>query len=144
VQVGSIKPTLKAPGIERSKLNHDQPVSNFAFKYNLHIYRVGVERQQQARAPNQRLVRRRSVLGATVHGRGFLSSTSRLNLSRLCYSNHSMYMGIETTLCSRKSEEQTGAFIAPCLDVIFVLLIMFHERCSLQAETWTWKTLVHG
>ena len=38
VQVDPIKPTLKAPGIKRLKLKHDKPLSNVAFKFNLHRY----------------------------------------------------------------------------------------------------------
>jgi hypothetical protein len=35
VQVDPIKPTLKAPGTKRLKLKHDEPLSRFAFKFNL-------------------------------------------------------------------------------------------------------------
>jgi hypothetical protein len=38
VQVYSIKPTLTAPGNERSKLKCDEPLSNFAFNFNLRRY----------------------------------------------------------------------------------------------------------
>jgi len=38
VQVDPIKPTLKAPGTKRLKLKHDEPLSNFAFKFNLRRY----------------------------------------------------------------------------------------------------------
>jgi hypothetical protein len=31
-------PALKAPGIERLKLKYDDPLSNFAFKFNLRRY----------------------------------------------------------------------------------------------------------
>jgi hypothetical protein len=34
-QVDSIKPTVKALGTERLKLEYDEPPSNFAFKFNL-------------------------------------------------------------------------------------------------------------
>jgi len=34
VQVNPIKPTLKAPGIKRLKLECDEPPSNFALKFN--------------------------------------------------------------------------------------------------------------
>jgi len=33
-----MKSTLKAPGTKRLKLEHDEPVSNFAFKFNLRCY----------------------------------------------------------------------------------------------------------
>ena len=42
MQVDPIKPTLKAPGINRLKLNHDDPLSNFGFKFNLRRYRQGM------------------------------------------------------------------------------------------------------
>ena len=38
MQVDPIKPTLKAPGIDRLKLNYDKLLSNFAFKFNLRCY----------------------------------------------------------------------------------------------------------
>jgi len=38
VQVDPIKPTLKAPGIERLKLKHEELLSNFGFKFNLRRY----------------------------------------------------------------------------------------------------------
>ncbi len=38
VQVDPIKPTLKAPGTKRLKLEYDEPLSNFAFKFNLRRY----------------------------------------------------------------------------------------------------------
>ena len=40
MQVDPFKPTLKAPGTKRLKLTYDEPVSNFAFKFNLRRYRV--------------------------------------------------------------------------------------------------------
>jgi len=33
-----MKPTLKAPGTKLLKLKFDQPLSSFAFKFNLHRY----------------------------------------------------------------------------------------------------------
>ena len=38
MQVSPIKPTLKAPGTKRLKLNNDKLLSNFAFKFNLRRY----------------------------------------------------------------------------------------------------------
>jgi hypothetical protein len=38
VQVDSIRPTLKAPGIKRLKLRHDTRLSNVAFKFDLRRY----------------------------------------------------------------------------------------------------------
>ena len=38
VQVGSIKPTLKAPGTMHLKLKSDELPSNLAFKFNLRRY----------------------------------------------------------------------------------------------------------
>jgi len=38
VQVDHIKPTLKAPGIKSLKRTYDEPLSNFAFKFNLCRY----------------------------------------------------------------------------------------------------------
>jgi len=42
VQVDPMEPTLKPPGTERLKLNHDEPPSNFAFKFNLRRYAKNV------------------------------------------------------------------------------------------------------
>ena len=41
MQVDPMKPTLKAPGSERLKLKCDEPLSNFAFKFNLRRYIEG-------------------------------------------------------------------------------------------------------
>jgi len=38
VQVDPIRPTLKLPGTKRLKLKHDEPLSNFYFKFNLRRY----------------------------------------------------------------------------------------------------------
>jgi len=38
VQVDPIKPKVKAPGTERLKPNYDEPLSNFAFNFNLRRY----------------------------------------------------------------------------------------------------------
>jgi hypothetical protein len=40
VQVDPIKPTLKAPGTNRLKLNYDALLSNVAFKFNLRRYNM--------------------------------------------------------------------------------------------------------
>ena len=45
MQVDPIKPTLKAPGTERLRLECDEPLSNFAFKFNLRRYRLEQVRQ---------------------------------------------------------------------------------------------------
>jgi WD40 repeat protein len=41
VQVDPIKPTLQAPGTKRLTLDDDAPLSDFAFKFNLHRYSWG-------------------------------------------------------------------------------------------------------
>jgi len=41
VQVDPIKPTLKAPGTRRLRLNYDELLSSFAFKFNLRRYSKG-------------------------------------------------------------------------------------------------------
>ena len=38
MQVDPSTPTLKAPGIERLKLNYDKVLTSFAFKFNLRRY----------------------------------------------------------------------------------------------------------
>jgi hypothetical protein len=38
VQVDPIKPTLKAPGTDRLKLNYEELLSNFGFKFDLRRY----------------------------------------------------------------------------------------------------------
>ena len=38
MQVDPIKPTLKPPGTKRLKLEYDELLSNFAFKFNLRRY----------------------------------------------------------------------------------------------------------
>jgi len=46
VQVAPIKPTLKAPGSKRVKVKHDEPVSKFAFKFNLRRYTMADVKQE--------------------------------------------------------------------------------------------------
>jgi hypothetical protein len=41
VLVDPINPTLKAPGIKRLKLKHDEALSSFAFKNSLRRYNSG-------------------------------------------------------------------------------------------------------
>ena len=41
VQVAPIKPTLKAPGTKRLKLEFDELLSNFAFNFNTRRCRLG-------------------------------------------------------------------------------------------------------
>ena len=67
------KPTLKAPGSRRLKLEDEKKLSNFAFKFNLRRYTVGFTALTQRIAPGQ--------LVAMLHGTGSHSSTFRLNLS---------------------------------------------------------------
>ena len=38
VQAKPIKPRLKAPGKQLLKLKYDEPLSNFAFEFNLRCY----------------------------------------------------------------------------------------------------------
>ena len=42
MQVEPIKPTSKAPGTKRLTLKYDEPLSNFAFKFNLRRYTMMV------------------------------------------------------------------------------------------------------
>jgi hypothetical protein len=50
VQVEPIKPALKAPGSERLKLNCDDVLSNFAFKFNLRRYNTEAHRNTSSAA----------------------------------------------------------------------------------------------
>jgi len=43
VQVHPIKPTLKAPGTKRLKLEYDVLLSNFAFRFNMRRYSKGLK-----------------------------------------------------------------------------------------------------
>jgi len=45
MQVEPMKPVLKAPGTKRLKLNHDEPLLNFAFNFNLRRYSQGARRR---------------------------------------------------------------------------------------------------
>ena len=42
MQVDPIRPTLKLPGTKRLKLECDEPLSNFAFNFNLRRYNEAV------------------------------------------------------------------------------------------------------
>ena len=46
MQVDPIKPTLKAPGSKRLKLEHEKLLSNFAFNFNLRRYTEGIPDKQ--------------------------------------------------------------------------------------------------
>jgi len=66
VQVDPIKPKLKPPGCQRLKLSYDEPLSKFAFKFNLRRFNtVTVSKLNE------------------VWGRGLQSFTLQLNLSRV-------------------------------------------------------------
>jgi hypothetical protein len=62
---------LKAPGTTRLKLKYDDPLSNFAFNFNLRRYNKGPIRNDI-----------RELIEAA--GRGSHSSTFHPNLSRSC------------------------------------------------------------
>jgi hypothetical protein len=47
VQVDPIKPTLKAPGTKRLKLQYDILPSNFAVKFNLRCYTPAMRRSEK-------------------------------------------------------------------------------------------------
>jgi len=53
VQVDPIKTTLTAPGTERLKLECDEPLSNFAFNFNLRRYNKVLTDKQRRRAAVQ-------------------------------------------------------------------------------------------
>jgi hypothetical protein len=45
VQVDTLKPTLKAPGTKRLKLDFDELLSSFAFKFNLRRYAKAIKNE---------------------------------------------------------------------------------------------------
>ena len=47
MQLDPIKPTLKAPGSKRLKLQYDELLSRFAFKFKLRRYMVALENAVQ-------------------------------------------------------------------------------------------------
>jgi hypothetical protein len=51
VQVDPIKPTLKAPGTQRLKLQHDEVLSSFAFHFSLRRYTTARASEQGCTAP---------------------------------------------------------------------------------------------
>jgi hypothetical protein len=71
VQVDPIKPMLKLPGIKRSKLQCDDLVSNFGFKFNLRRCNEGEGLSDQAKDFILRLLS--PEVGAYIHS--LLSST---------------------------------------------------------------------
>jgi len=66
-----MKPVLKAPGPMLLKLICDEPLSNFAFNFNLRHY----DQEGEARKRHEEL------MGQLVHGRGLHPSTCQLNVS---------------------------------------------------------------
>jgi hypothetical protein len=82
VQVGPIKPTVKAPVTKRLKLMCDDPLSYIAFKFDLRRYSEVAERL----TPQAALVGA-GAAHAVLHsamGRGSHSPTFRLNVSAFC------------------------------------------------------------
>jgi hypothetical protein len=69
VQVDPIKPTLEAPGIERLKLEHEELLSTFAFRFNSRRCTLGGSRVEE------------EAVGEG-EGRNLHSSTFQLKLSR--------------------------------------------------------------
>jgi hypothetical protein len=55
VQVDPIKSTLKPPGTKRLNLQYDEPLSNFAFKFNLCRYTVAENRLSDIKRRMKRL-----------------------------------------------------------------------------------------
>ena len=49
VQVDPIKLTLKVPGTKRLKLKHDEPLSKFAFEFNLRRYNADIKKLRNKR-----------------------------------------------------------------------------------------------
>ena len=92
MQVDPIKPTLKAPGSNCLKLKCDEPLSNFAFKFNLRRHTMVSPNEAHAEETSQTLrfasrakkvtnkVRVNEIL---TDGRGLHSSTFQLKLSRI-------------------------------------------------------------
>ena len=66
MQADPIKPTLRAPGTKSLKLQHDELLSDFAFKFNLHRYT------------------KEGYMRRLLHGRGLHSFPFPLDLSLLC------------------------------------------------------------
>ena len=52
MQVDPINPTFKAPGTMRSKLEHGELLSRFAFKFNLRRYNLEWPEPPQPAAPD--------------------------------------------------------------------------------------------
>jgi len=87
VQVDPIKPTLKAPGTKHLKLKYDEPLSKFAFKFNLRRYAEARERLAAWMAHHLSCFDLTWPWKSWIHvatkdaGRGLHSSTVQLNLS---------------------------------------------------------------
>ena len=65
MQVDPIKPMLKAPGTKRLKLKHDEPLLNFAFKFNLrHTIKHGQRRGDEVGCCNLKNVSQARLLPA--------------------------------------------------------------------------------
>jgi hypothetical protein len=62
VQADRIKPTLKAPGTKRLKLPHDEPLSSFAFEFNLRRFNL-VERLKSMMKETVRVQHEVSTVG---------------------------------------------------------------------------------
>ena len=83
MQVDPIKPTLKAPGSKRLKLEDEKMLSNFAFKFHLRRYTwdgLGATRLAFDKFGSMLAYTKCEV---QTSGRGLHSSTFQLNLSAL-------------------------------------------------------------
>ena len=49
MQIDPIKPALTAPGTKRLKLKYDEPLSNFAFNFNLRRYIKATQASRKAK-----------------------------------------------------------------------------------------------
>jgi len=74
-----MKTTLKAPGTKLLKLKHDEPLSKFAFKFNLRLCATVTRLLTAAAAPMLQMVQQ-----WVVAGRGLHSFPFPLNVSLLC------------------------------------------------------------
>jgi len=75
---------LKAPGIKRLKLTIDEPLSSFAFKFNLRRCNEETNSFETIAVTGGATTGENRYSDATAVGRGFQSFACQLNVSRLC------------------------------------------------------------
>ncbi len=86
VQVGPMKPTLKAPKSKLLKLENEKVLSNYAFEFNLRRYNKGApgSSSETSAAATMRQEELQASLAGAHERQGLTLSAVRLDASTIC------------------------------------------------------------